>query len=109
MRMTLPKFGAALVALAILVPLASAQEKTGEQIFKQMCARCHGAKGEGAKNYPQPLVGDKSVAQLAKLIDRTMPEGEPEKLNAEESKKVAAYIYDSFYSPTAQAKLNPPR
>ncbi|MCI0700126.1 MAG: DUF1592 domain-containing protein [Planctomycetia bacterium] len=101
----------ALLALAMVAPIASAQDKqkTGEQIYKQMCARCHGAKGEGAKNYPQPLIGDKSVAQLAGLIDRTMPEGEPEKLDAQESKKVAAYLYDSFYSPLAQAKLNPPR
>jgi hypothetical protein len=109
MPLTPAKLGAALVALATFAPLAPGQERTGEQIYKQMCARCHGPKGEGAKNYPQPLTGDKSVAQLAGLIDRTMPEGEPEKLDAEGSKKVAAFMFDAFYSPTAQAKLNPPR
>lgn len=110
MSFTLPKFGFALVALAVLGPVAPAEEtRTGEQIYKQMCARCHGAKGEGAKNYPQPLTGDKSLPQLAGVISRTMPEGEPEALDAEGGKRVAAFIYDSFYSPTAQAKRNPPR
>ena len=105
-----PKFGSTLVALALLAAPAQAEEtRTGEQIYKQMCARCHGAKGEGAKKYPLPLTGDKSLAQLAGVIDRTMPEGEPEKLDAEGSKRVAAFIYDAFYSPTAQAKVNPPR
>ena len=105
-----PKFGSALVALALLAAPAPAEEtRTGEQIYKQMCARCHGAKGEGAKNYPLPLTGDKSLPQLTAVIARTMPEGEPEKLDAEGGKRVSAFVYDAFYSPTAQAKLNPPR
>ncbi|WP_171475288.1 DUF1592 domain-containing protein [Frigoriglobus tundricola] len=102
-------FGSALVALAVLAGAAPAEERTGEQIYKQMCARCHGAKGEGAKNYPLPLTGDKSLPQLTGVIARTMPEGEPEALDAEGGKRVAAFIYDSFYSPDAQAKRNPPR
>ena len=72
-----------------------------------MCARCHGAKGEGTKKYAQPLIGDKSVAQLAAVIDRTMPEDDPDKLDAAGSKRVAEYIYDAFYSPAAQAEAEP--
>jgi hypothetical protein len=109
MNSTLSKFGSALVALAALASCAAAEERSGEQIYKQMCARCHGAKGEGTRKYEQPLIGDKSLPQLAAVIDRTMPEGEPEKLDAEGSRRVAQYAYDAFYSPTAQAKLNPPR
>src|SRR5262249_15207155 len=110
MPVSLPKFASAFVALVLFASATIAEEKrTGEEIYKQMCARCHGAKGEGTKKYEPPLTGDKSLAQLAAVIDRTMPEGEPEKLDAEGSRRVAAYIYDSFYSPTAQAKLNPPR
>jgi hypothetical protein len=105
-----PKFGFALVALVSFCPLAPAEEtRTGEQIYKQLCARCHGAKGEGTKKYELPLTGDKSLPQLTAVIKRTMPEGEPEKLDMEGAKRVAAFIYDAFYSPTAQAKLNPPR
>ena len=109
MKFTPHTFGSALVALAVLAGAAPAEERTGEQIYKQMCARCHGAKGEGAKNYPLPLTGDKSLPQLTGLIARTMPEGEPEALDAEGGKRVSAFIYDSFYSPDAQAKRNPPR
>jgi hypothetical protein len=39
------------------------------------------------------------VHSLAKLIDKTMPEDEPEKCVGEDARKVAAYIYDAFYSP----------
>lgn len=98
-----------LAIVAMLVPCAAAQEKTGEQIYKQMCARCHGAAGEGTKKYELPLIGDKSVAQLANLIDRTMPEDDPDRLDAAGSKKVAEYIHEQFYSPAAQARLKPPR
>ncbi len=98
-----------LIALVAFAGFARAQEQTGAQIYKEMCARCHGAKGEGTKKYEQPLTGDKSVARLAVVIDRTMPEDDPDKLDAAGSKKVAEYIYDAFYSPVAQARLNPPR
>ena len=46
---------------------------------------------------------------LAKYIDRTMPEDDPDKCSPEESKLVTAYIYEAFYSPAAQARLNPPQ
>ncbi|HEX6986951.1 MAG TPA: PA14 domain-containing protein, partial [Planctomycetaceae bacterium] len=96
---------------ALLVPvLAGAGEITGEQIYREQCAVCHGEKGEGTEDsYPNPLAGDRPLAELAKLIDETMPEGEPEVLSAEDSAKVAAYIYDAFYSPDAQARNKPPR
>src|SRR5262245_47272800 len=98
------------VCALVLGPVAvRAEEPTGEQIYKQMCVRCHGASGEGTKKAPQPLFGDKSVAQLAAVIDRTMPEDDPDLLDAAGSKKVAQYIYDQFYSPAAQARIKPPK
>jgi hypothetical protein len=54
-------------------------------------------------------VGDRSLAELAEIIDKTMPEDAPEKCNGEEAKAVAAYIYEAFYSPAAQARIKPPR
>ncbi|MDQ3332379.1 MAG: DUF1592 domain-containing protein, partial [Planctomycetota bacterium] len=87
-----------------------ADDRTGEQIFTQQCASCHGEKGQGAEDgYAKPLFGKRPLVELAKVIDETMPEGEPEVLSAEESAKVAAYIYDAFYSPDAQARNAPPR
>jgi cytochrome c553 len=89
---------------------AANKELTGEQIWAAQCARCHGKMGEGTEeHYPDPLVGDMHVSELAALIDKTMPEGAPEKLNADESRRVAAYLYDAFYSPVAQARNRPAR
>ncbi|MDB5388703.1 MAG: cytochrome c [Planctomycetaceae bacterium] len=89
---------------------AAAEERSGEQIYQQLCASCHGARGEGDnKNYPQPLAGDRSVTELSQYIEKSMPEKEPEKCVGEDAKKVAAYIYDAFYSPIAQARIKPPQ
>ncbi|MEZ0386828.1 MAG: DUF1592 domain-containing protein [Verrucomicrobium sp.] len=85
-------------------------EHPGAVIYKKLCLDCHGQKGEGvAGKYDDPLHGDRSLESLAKRIDRTMPEEDPDVLDAEGSAQVAAYIYDAFYSPAAQAKHNPAR
>lgn len=85
-------------------------QMTGGQIYVELCASCHGTKGEGQEDgYAKPLLGDRPLAELSKLIDETMPEGEPEVLSAEESAKVAEYIYGEFYSPDAQLRNAPPR
>jgi mono/diheme cytochrome c family protein len=85
------------------------QSRTGEQIYRQMCASCHGASGEGTDDhYPRPLIGERSVASLSKLIAKTMPEEEPGTCVGPDADKVSAYIYDAFYSKAAQAK-NPMR
>lgn len=86
-----------------------AEERSGEQIFRELCASCHGMSGEGTKDQPKVLAGDLSVEQLASVIDKTMPEGEPEKCVGEDAKKVASYIHDKFYSPIAQARIKPAR
>jgi hypothetical protein len=104
--------GAALLALAAGVnpSTLAAGSLTGEQIFRQRCAKCHGAKGEGTDDgYPQPLAGDRSVAQLARLIARTMPKDAKEKCVGEDAQKVAAYIYEAFYSKSARARNLPAR
>ena len=104
------RFACTVIAMmAMFAPWTSASESTGAGIYKQECARCHGASGEGAKKYPQPLVGDNSPAQLTRVIARTMPDDDPESLSPEDARKVAVYMYDAFYSPDAQAKANPPR
>ncbi|MDW8243063.1 MAG: DUF1592 domain-containing protein [Thermogemmata sp.] len=84
-------------------------EHAGAKIYKQMCARCHGPQGEGTARYSYPLTGDWSLERLAAYIDRTMPEDDPDKLDAQGARLVAEYIYDTFYSPAAYARLKPPR
>ncbi len=100
---------AAVVIVALPTGAVAQAPKTGEQLYKQHCVRCHAADGQGAKKTIAPLAGEKSVAQLAKVIDDTMPEDDPDKLNAEESARVAAYMHEAFYSPTAQARVRPAR
>ncbi len=98
------------IGLVAAIEVAHAEGPSGAELYKQHCAACHGAAGEGvADGYPNPLAGDKSIEQLARTIDRTMPEGEPEKCNAEESRRIAEFIHGEFYSPVARARREPPR
>src|SRR5581483_7877846 len=77
LRITVP-----LTSLAILLAanfgLADDRPK-GEQIYAQQCARCHGTAGEGVKEeYAKPLIGDRPLDDLARVIAETMPEDHPE-------------------------------
>jgi hypothetical protein len=103
-------------ALMIVAALSYAQAGlradglTGDEVYKQKCATCHGLTGEGSKEkYPRRLEGDRSVAQLAKLIAKTMPEDNPGTLAADEADKVAGYIHDAFYSRIARERNRPAR
>src|SRR6478736_7661818 len=96
--------------VAMLCAPAVAAEKSGQQIYAEMCAKCHGKEGEGTdEEYPERLSGELSVMELARLIDKTMPYQHPEKIGAEESLLVSAFIHDAFYSPIAQERNRPAR
>lgn len=95
-----------------LIPVQSfaADVPSGERIYSQQCAKCHGAKGEGNDEfYPHPLIGDRSLQELTQYVEKTMPEDEPEKCVGEDARAVSAYIYDKFYSRVAQARNKPVR
>ena len=81
----------------------------GEAIYRQQCASCHGNKGEGTPKFSQSLTGDRTLTDLQKYIDETMPEEVPQKCSGDDAARVAAYIYHAFYSPLAQARNQPPR
>ncbi len=86
------------------------EPRTGEQIYQSMCVKCHGIGGVGTKaNHPDPLIGDKSVLELARLIEKTMPEDEPGTCTSDDAQKVAVYIHDAFYSPAARMRNKPAR
>lgn len=81
----------------------------GAAIYARHCLECHGPSGEGvAGKADDTLTGDRTLESLSRYIDKNMPEDNPEAIGAEESQRVAAYIYDAFYSPSARARLNPP-
>lgn len=90
--------------------VAAADLELGKKIYQTQCADCHGIKGEGVQDvYASPLIGDKSVRDLAHVINKTMPEGSPEDCKGPEAEAVAAYVYETFYSPVAQARNRPVR
>jgi Protein of unknown function (DUF1592)/Protein of unknown function (DUF1588)/PA14 domain/Protein of unknown function (DUF1595)/Cytochrome C oxidase, cbb3-type, subunit III len=106
------RFGLGVLGLALAFPHSgfAGDARTGEQIYRQTCASCHGASGEGTPNdYPKPLVGDRSVVQLSKLIAKTMPEDDPGTCVGEDADRVASYIYETFYSPAARERNRPAR
>jgi hypothetical protein len=82
----------------------------GSQIFSQLCAKCHGANGQGVKGkYDDALQGDWSLDRLSRYIDKKMPDDDPGRCRGAEAEAVARYIYDSFYSSQARLHGHAPR
>ena len=61
-----------LILIALLAQLAIATgEHPGAVIYMAQCAECHGADGQGVPDeYEDPLMGDRSIKSLARLIER---------------------------------------
>lgn len=114
----LTRYAAWTLAMGLCVPLAGllnahavpvAKKQTGQQIYRDQCAACHGPKGEGTKLYSKPLAGDRSVGELARFIAEYMPPGAPRKLPQADADKAAAYIHGAFYSSVARSRNKPVR
>ena len=114
------KVVAALVVLAALVFAGRqgqryykknlAAPRPGEVVYRQDCMSCHGPVGQGvAGKADEPLVGEKSIASLAKYIAREMPENDPGTLSLADATASAEYIHKAFYSGEARARNHPPR
>ena len=89
---------------------ATASTRSGDTIYREDCARCHGPQGEGvAGQYDETLYGEQSVASLARYIHRTMPDDRPEKTSEADARLVAEFIHGAFYSPQARARNTPER
>lgn len=101
-----------LLGLSLFAGIHGASGSTvtaGEKIYRQQCASCHGAGGEGSRVYKRALIGDRSVNELAVYISKEMPPGQPKKCTGANARAVAAYIHSAFYSPVAQARNRPAR
>jgi len=98
-----------LCLLVLVVSTTLADPPRGEVVWREQCARCHGASGQGTPDYPDAVAGDKSVEQLAALIAKTMPEDKDVKCTGDDAKAVAAFMFDGFYSPDAQLRNKPVR
>ncbi|MFP6872950.1 MAG: DUF1592 domain-containing protein [Verrucomicrobiales bacterium] len=84
----------------------SEQQQTGLVIYRQHCVECHGEKGGGNPlEEIDALYGKRSMASLARFVERNMPEDEPELCVGTDAHAVAKYIYDAFYSPGARKRM----
>src|SRR5687768_18230774 len=106
MRLYFSMFNLRFFPLVVLFFLSSptrADDIAGGRIYRQMCARCHGAEGEGTKDeYAKALTGNWPLDRLTKYIAKEMPDDKPGTLKPDEAASVAKYVYDAFYSPAAQ-------
>ena len=103
---------AGLVFVLLIAGVAGAappEEPPGLVIYREHCVRCHGEGGVGTPDVPAPLVGDRSVNQLAAYVDETMPEDDPTSVTGEAARQVAAYIHETFYSAVARDRNRPAR
>ena len=84
--------------------------RSGDRVYREDCARCHGPQGEGvAGQYDETLYGEQSVTSLARYIHRTMPDDRKEKTSEADARAVAEFIHGAFYSPQARARNTPAR
>lgn len=97
------------LSLPLAGAIASAEDHPGLAVYREHCGRCHGDTGGGTKEVPEPLVGDRSVNQLAAYIHETMPEDDPSKVTGDAARQVAEYIHGAFYSPVARDRNRPAR
>jgi len=106
-------FSLTIVIALIVAGSVSADDallERGGTIYQSRCASCHGDKGQGVPgSYDEPLFGDSSINELSRLISETMPEGEPEQCVGDDARAAAVYMFESFYSESAQMRLVPPR
>lgn len=107
------EIGCKSLAFAFIVFVATTSvyaAESGEAIYKQQCAKCHGLLGEGVEGkYEAALTGDLSETELIEVISQTMPEGAPERCDGEDAKRVAQYIRERFYSQPSTERVNSPQ
>lgn len=97
------------ITLPSVVASDEAAVERGRIVYQEKCISCHGENGTGTPMSPSPIFGDRPTSDLADVISRTMPEGSPEDCVGDDARAVAEWMQKSFYSPEAQARLNPPR
>ena len=98
-----------LAAVRLVSASATAAMERGREIYEERCIRCHGPNGTGTKDAPAPIFGDRPTSDLADVISRTMPEDAVGDCVGDDARAVAEWMQSAFYSPEAQARLNPPR
>jgi polar amino acid transport system substrate-binding protein len=83
-----------------LLAQATPQVERGRTVFGNVCARCHGAQGQGGNDGPR-LIGTpnglkdyETVTKLFNFVKTNMPESAPGSLRDEEYWDVLAFVLD---------------
>lgn len=76
---------------------SAAHLSDGPAIYRQLCAACHGDRGQGTRDYPEPLRGSWSLEELTEYIAHSMPEDDPDLCVGEEAGQVARFMHETFY------------
>jgi mono/diheme cytochrome c family protein len=91
---------------------ASKQILNGQRLYATHCASCHGANGEGARDFPRPIWG--SGHSLAKLQNGTglfdfndmqMPFDDPQKASSEAKVDITVFMLFKLGAIPATASL----
>ena len=97
----------ALVFSLVFLSVPAFAAPDGAKLYRDQCARCHGDAGQGVKKkYDKPLAGELSVAQLAEVIRKTMPEDAPESLSKADATAVAEHVHAAFYSKAKPVRVD---
>lgn len=89
---------------------ADGTAESGQEIYTRLCVRCHGAQGEGVQGFcERKLQGSYELADLVQIVDESMPEDDPDQCTGDDARKVAQYLFETFYRPAAAGTVAPPR
>lgn len=90
----------------------SAQITNGERLYAAHCASCHGARGEGARDFPRPIWGaGHSLAKLKNgtglfdFNDMQMPFDDPQKASSEAKLDITVFMLFKLGAIPATASL----
>ncbi len=78
-----------LMTALFAVALATAAYADGAATYKQKCAACHGANGEGAKMAPNPIAGTSKDTVLKTIKEG---KGKMKPVNIDNADEVATYV-----------------
>jgi mono/diheme cytochrome c family protein len=107
--MPLTVWGLVAISCSLATAAEAPADHPGVAVYREHCQRCHGEGGAGTAEVPAPLLGDRSINQLADSIHDTMPEDDPEAVTGEAARAVSAYIHETFYSAVARDRNRPAR
>ncbi|MEC7948246.1 MAG: cytochrome c [Myxococcota bacterium] len=71
--------------------------RTGEQLYAEECARCHGTEGQGNIGPPMDIsVGNNDVPRLMEIVIEGYGDMPPIAVTTEEAERVSAHVHETW-------------